>query len=371
MDQKQNLDKLRKEISDIDRQLLELLEARLKVARKIGEIKLSQNLPVKDYRVEKSVVERNKAMARKLGTYEEMAVDLSKLLIKYAVLAQDEYHNRSAIRSSTPHKKILVIGGAGRMGQWFVDYLQSFGHDVSVFCENGETPKSLFSENITFYQDFEKACTENEILVLATPISETSKVIDQVIETRTDAIVCDICSLKTPVIQALRSACRKGLKVASIHPMFGPDVQILAGRNVLICDVGDSNSSSEICKLFEDTAANVFHLDLEEHDRFMAYVLGLSHLVNLVFSKCLEQSGIRFDKLLETGSSTFIDQAAVSIPVCNENQDLYYEIQSNNAFSKPMIEGLQKVLENFKSKVLQQDRTGFKQMMEDCRLFFG
>src|SRR6218665_1696105 len=121
-----SLSVLRDKVKDLDDRIMRLLAERLGVAREIGQVKADASLPIKDYKVEKEVIERSRAKARELGLYEAMAEEVSRLLIKYAVLAQDEFQKTSKRRTNTPARRVLIAGGRGRMGRWLSEYFDSF-----------------------------------------------------------------------------------------------------------------------------------------------------------------------------------------------------------------------------------------------------
>lgn len=54
----ERLHELRKEIDKIDKQIIELLEKRVRIAKEIGEIKRELNLPVRDEKREEEVLRR-------------------------------------------------------------------------------------------------------------------------------------------------------------------------------------------------------------------------------------------------------------------------------------------------------------------------
>jgi len=87
---KASLAELRKKICDIDGELLRLLKERVETARQIGLEKTQYQIPVKDPEMEDLVRDRNRATAASLGLYEDLADELSELLIRYAVRAQVE-----------------------------------------------------------------------------------------------------------------------------------------------------------------------------------------------------------------------------------------------------------------------------------------
>jgi len=54
----EKLYELRKRIDEIDEQIIELLEERLRIAKEIGEIKRELNLPIRDEKREEEVLKR-------------------------------------------------------------------------------------------------------------------------------------------------------------------------------------------------------------------------------------------------------------------------------------------------------------------------
>jgi chorismate mutase len=84
-----SLEKLRKEIGEIDNQILGLVKQRLDCAMKIGEIKKRHGLPVVDANVEKGVHERASRWSREFGLDQDFTLRLVNLLISEAVRVQE------------------------------------------------------------------------------------------------------------------------------------------------------------------------------------------------------------------------------------------------------------------------------------------
>ncbi len=89
------LKELRKQIREIDDKLLDLVAHRMQLSRQVGQIKQRQNLPIKDYQVERDVLARIHEKARELGLFEELAQDLARTLIKYSCLLQEKEQDRT------------------------------------------------------------------------------------------------------------------------------------------------------------------------------------------------------------------------------------------------------------------------------------
>ena len=82
------LRQLRDEIATIDYQILKLIASRLQLAQQAGKIKVNRHQPVAVADVERQVIDRNRAVARKLKLPDTLVAQLTKLLIDYATKAQ-------------------------------------------------------------------------------------------------------------------------------------------------------------------------------------------------------------------------------------------------------------------------------------------
>ena len=157
-----------------------------------------------------------------------------------------------------------------------------------------------------------------------------------------------------------------GCRICSVHPMFGPDEIGLSGRQILFVDVGHGDAVAEARALFAHTAANCVDLTLDEHDEVMAWVLGLSHMVNIAFASALADSGEAVPLLQSISSSTFNAQLQVAAQVVSENPHLYYEIQQGNDRTPAVIERFRSSLEQLAGAVTSGDEATFTAAMESA-----
>jgi len=82
------LERYRKEIAEIDSQILRLVKARSQRVERIGEIKRRRNLPAANLRVEVEVIDRSLKLAREIGLDEALATRLINVLIAEAIKIQ-------------------------------------------------------------------------------------------------------------------------------------------------------------------------------------------------------------------------------------------------------------------------------------------
>ena len=350
---------LREELNRVDSRLVELAASRQQIVSEIGRVKQDQGRQLRDFRREREVIERVRSRAGVLGLDPSLAEALLKSLIEASLTRQEIERGRLAGRGRG--KSSLVIGGAGLMGRWLVEFLDNQGFDVQV-SDPEDSGHSV---------DWRKAALGTDVIVVATPILPSAEIISELARTETGALVFDIASIKTPLIKPLRSAAQAGLNVCSLHPMFGPDTRLLSGRNVLVMDVGCPSAVEEARMLFADTMAEVRQIDLEDHDRLIALVLGLSHAVNIAFFTALEQSGMEAGQLAGISSTTFKRQLNIARDVAGENPDLYYEIQHLNDYGRWARDLLKEACQSIIDRVDGDDAAPFAELMLRGREFLA
>ena len=149
--------------------------------------------------------------------------------------------------------------------------------------------------------------------------------------------------------------------------MFGPDTELLSGRHVIFVDFGCAEALERARELFLPTMAEQVVMSLDEHDRFIAYVLGLSHALNIAFFTALAEMGEAAPRLARLSSTTFDAQLDIPGCVAQENADMYFEIQALNYYGAESLEALSKAVERLRTAVLSQDREAFVALMRRGR----
>jgi chorismate mutase/prephenate dehydrogenase len=349
------LDELRSELASIDKELLRLAARRQVAAQEIGRLKRDAGVAVRDFRQERDVIERARASAAEMGLAPAFGEELILALIRESLTIQER--DRVASQGAGGGRRVLVIGGAGRMGRWFVRFLGSQGFAVEVADPSGAV------EGVPSVADWRTVTLDHELIVVAAPMPATAEILEAMVASPPKGVVFDVGSLKSPLrgpLQRLRAA---GGNVTSVHPMFGPDTELLSGRHVIFVDVGAPAATAAARALFEPTMATLVEMDLESHDRLIAYVLGLSHALNIAFFTALAESGEAAPKLATLSSTTFDAQLGVAAKVAAENPDLYFEIQTLNDYGTESLAALLYAVERLRSVVRANDLEGFRQLM--------
>ncbi len=351
---------LRSELGAIDEQLLELVKRRQQLALEIGAIKRAAGRSTRDYRQERDVLDRCRAKANQVGLAPQIAEELMVLLIRSSLTVQEK--DRVAAASEGTGKRVLIIGGAGQMGQWLARFLGSQGFSIEIA---DPTPTPGFPQR----QRWQEGELDHDFIIVAAPLKASGEILLEMAEKKPRGVVFDVGSLKSPLRAGL-SACRDaGLRVTSVHPMFGPNTELLSGRHVVFVDAGCEEATAKARELFSATMAKHVEMNLESHDRLIAYVLGLSHALNIAFFTALAESGEAAPALAQLSSTTFDAQLDVAGGVAAENPQLYFEIQSLNDYGSESLSALLYAVERIRSVIRAGDANAFATLMRKGRSY--
>jgi chorismate mutase/prephenate dehydrogenase len=353
------LEDLRQRVTDIDRQLIGLVAERKAVSEEVAQVKRATGRSTRDYEREREVLLGVRAMAEERGVSPALAEQLLRLLIRSSLTTQEQAS--VAARGAGTGRRALVIGGAGKMGGWFVNFLASQGFAVEV------ADPAPAAAGTTRVADWHGTDLGHDYIVLATPLGITDAILRDLALRRPAGVIFDVGSLKSPLRAGLMALKSHGCKVTSVHPMFGPDTELLSGRHVIFVDLGHAAALASARELFASTMAEQVVMSLDDHDRLIAYVLGLSHALNIAFFTALAESGEAAPKLARMSSTTFDAQLDVAIRVAQDSPELYYEIQSLNDYGAESLEALSQAVERVRTAVLSQDHDTFVALMRRGR----
>ena len=356
-----SLDELRDRLSVVDLELISLVAQRQEIVAEVSAYKLRSGTATRDYARERRVIEGARRQASALGLDTEVAEQVMHALIRSSLTHQEQ--KRVAEESSGAGRSALLIGGSGKMGGWMAEFLASQGYHVQL----ADPRKSKLP--FPWIPDWQQSDLEHDIIVVAAPIKITAEILHALAQRRPRGLVVDVGSLKTPLKSGFEALIGAGCRVASIHPMFGPNTRLLSGRHVIFVDVGSAEALDEARRLFAPTMAARVDMSLDDHDRAIAYVLGLSHALNLAFFTALAESGELVPRLQALSSTTFDAQLQVASGVARDNPQLYFEIQALNRFGGAPLNALVDAARRIRQLVETNDEAGFVLLMEAGRAY--
>ncbi len=358
----EELEQLRSRLTELDTELIRLAAERQRIVSEIGRSKMRQGRGTRDFKREKVVIDTARANAERFGLPADVAEQMMQLLIRSSLTRQEQ--EMVVARGSGSGRKALVIGGLGQLGRWFAAFLAQQGYAVSV-----ADPAAGPEEDAV--ADWSMLELDHDLIVVAAPLQASGEILQQLARRRPAGVVFDLASLKSPVRKGLQALREAGCQVTSIHPMFGPGTRLLSGKHVIFIDLGCERANALAHGLFDSTMAVQVEMDLEEHDRLIAYVLGISHIINILFFATLAGSGESAQRLARMSSTTFDQQLAVAARVAQENPHLYFEIQTLNDYREDALQGLESALERLLKSIRGRDEAAFVRIMEQGRSYLA
>src|SRR6266478_1966537 len=355
------LQDLRRRVTELDRQLIALVAERKAVSEEVARVKRATGRPTRDYEREREVILGVRALATERGVSPALAEQLLRLLIRSSLTTQEQA--TVVARGAGTGRRALVIGGAGKMGGWFASFLASQGFAVEV------ADPAAGAAGVRRVADWRSTDLKHDYIVLATPLGVTDAILRDLALRRPPGVIFDVGSLKSPLRAGLLALKSHGCKVTSVHPMFGPDTELLSGRHVVFVDLGNEAALAAARELFASTMAEQVVMSLDEHDRLIAYVLGLSHALNIAFFTALADSGEAAPRLARLSSTTFDSQLDVAGRVAAESPDLYFEIQSLNDYGGESLLALQQAVARLVATVKTGNAAEFTAIMNRGRAY--
>jgi len=222
------------------------------------------------------------------------------------------------------NKKITIIGAGGKMGKWFSKYFHENEYEIIGY-----------DSELEIYDKFVKPATSlvggilnAECVLLCTPTRRTPEIIRLIAkEMKRGAHLIEISSQKAKTVIALSKIPDK-INPVCIHPMFGPGTKKLEGQNIILVPIKDAKMELNFIKSIFPKA-NFVTIDVNEHDKKIALILGLTHLINLVFANILSKD----EKITLTekmSGTTFRIQKILAQSIMAESPELIETIISNS-----------------------------------------
>ena len=353
-----NLEELRRQLSAVDRKLVELIAERQQIVGKIGRSKQGTGTGTRDYAREKDVLDMGRVQAVEAGVDPDLVENLLQLLIRTSLESQER--DRVIAEGKGDGRTALVIGGGGKMGRWFAEFFASQGFATTIADPSVENGPNR-------YRNWTDAGVDYDVIAVAAPLAVSGRILAQLAVLKPRGLIFDIGSLKSPLLDGIAELRAAGCRVTSLHPMYGPDTRLLSGRHLIFCDAGDAQATADAKELFAATMVEQLDMGLEDHDRLIAYVLGLSHALNIAFFTALAESGEAAPKLAKMSSTTFDSQLLVSEAVAQDNPRLYFEIQNLNRFGLGPLDALCDAARRIRETVADGDESAFVELMEKGR----
>jgi prephenate dehydrogenase len=267
--------------------------------------------------------------------------------------------------------KVAIIGGSGKMGRWFAQFLLKDGKDVIITGRDqrklAEAGQQLGVEVATNVEAVKNA----NVIVLSVPIDNLEEVVEQLspyIHSR-QAII-DITSIRVFPVEILHRYIKSGL-VLGVHPMFGPGATGIVNHNFVLTPTNDAERdlAQKVKEYLEARGARTMLMTPGEHDEMMSIILGLSHFIGLVSADTLLSFG-RLRQMEAAGGISYKVLLMLAESVILEAPEFYAALQMSLPDMVEIEALFQRTSETWANLVKNRDRQEFIQRMSDLKQRF-
>ncbi|MEM7172691.1 MAG: prephenate dehydrogenase/arogenate dehydrogenase family protein [Pseudomonadota bacterium] len=221
--------------------------------------------------------------------------------------------------------KTLGIVGVGAFGEFMIRHLAPY---FMIKLHDPDRDLALITRTYNAAQVDLKTCATCDIVVLAVPVQRLEMVVKEIATwVKPDGLVMDVCSVKVKPAEILSRHLPTSTNIICTHPLFGPQSgrRSIAGLKISLCDVRGQKGKPVAAFLRDKLHLKVIEATPEQHDRDMAYVQGLTHLLGKILTD-LELKGIR-----QTTKTFDLMMEAVSY-LEHDSLELFKAIQQENPF---------------------------------------
>lgn len=220
--------------------------------------------------------------------------------------------------------KRFGIVGFGRFGQLAARHLRS--HFSVVVTDVADVTAAAVATGVRSGDLAEVAACD--VVMLAVPVQALSATITAVAPmVQPGALVIDVASVKLLPARWMAEALPDSVDIVATHPLFGPQSARdgLAGQPLVVCPVrGDAHL--KVAEFGRSLGLKVSITTAEEHDREMAYVQALTHLIG----RTLVNIGIPDEELKTNSYQHLLELCGL---IRDDTKELFLAIQNLNPFA--------------------------------------
>jgi prephenate dehydrogenase len=264
--------------------------------------------------------------------------------------------------------KVAIIGGSGKMGRWFANFLLKEGKEVIITGRNQrkllDAKRQLGVKVATNVEAVKSA----DAILISVPIDNFEEVVEQVSPyTRPEQVIIDITSIKVFPVETMHKHIKTGLTLGT-HPVFGPGARSVANHNFVLTPTNQQESAlaEKVRGYLETKGAKVTLMSPQEHDETMTVILGLAHFIAIVSADTLANLD-RLSQMPQIGGITYKVLLSLVESVISEDPELYASLQMSLPNLPEIQELFQKSAQTWAELVKHKDKPEFARRMRALR----
>lgn len=294
------LNSLRKDIDKIDKQIVNLLDERFAVVKKVSKYKKDHNIDIVQSDRQKEIIDQIVLWAKDPHLKDKLPTifnDLFKLFVKQEFFFHHE---------KFPFRRVGIIG-LGLMGGSIAKAIRLKNAEIIIeaYDPSENSNLALHDNVINRITSLENLVETAEFIFVCTPLSEiipiSQKIASLAKGRKEKLIVIDIGSVKANIVDLYENLSNESVEFVATHPMAGKETQgyinsevfLLANSIwILILHPSNTHQTQELVeKVIEFLGAKPFILkNKEEHDDQTAWISHIPAFLSQSYFKFVSEN---------------------------------------------------------------------------------
>ncbi len=252
---------------------------------------------------------------------------------------------------------IGIIGGTGNLGRWFKDFFSKAGHTVLV--AGRKTPVSPLD-----------TAKKSDVVILSVPIDVAIRLSEEIGPILSqDQLLMDLCSLKETVLKSMLRFTQA--QVVGTHPLFGPFADSIKGQNIIVCPGRGTGWLKWLEDELRGKEAVVTRMDPVTHDRNMAVVQGLTHLLTVCMARTLQKMNMSPDEAISSSTPVFRLKINLIGRLFSQDPSLYASLIGANRHVEDVLSTFMSAVDEAKESLLSGQEGSAVAFLNDICGFLG
>ncbi len=226
-----------------------------------------------------------------------------------------------------------------------------------------------------FFQEPREALPGADLVVLATPVQSIVTIGKEIAPLLEDgAILTDVGSVKEGLVRELESNLPAGVRFVGGHPIAGSEASgasaaredLFLHRRTILTPTGrtDPEALARVHAMWEAVGSIVVEMDVDAHDRILAAVSHLPHMVAYALAGTLMEMTEDFPDITDYAAGGFRDTTRIAA----SHPEMWRDIcKMNKKKIVEMIEQYEAVLEKIKSQIQGNNFAKLSRTFQEAR----
>ncbi len=308
-DVEQELEILRRQLDNIDREIVSLLGKRQAEVERVVSLKKAYNLPVYHPAREEDLLSQRRIQGAEAELDPDYIEDIYRRILRQSRVEQTARLAQKGVRAGAT---VLLVGGLGSMGQYFHNWFADAGYNIRILDRHD-------------WPNADKLCEGIELAIISVPIEVTNAVADRLGPyLPADCVLADITSIKESPLNAMLDS-HEG-PVVGLHPLFGPTTSTMDKQIVVVTPGRNLPACKWLIDQFSVWGSIILQVSAKEHDEVMSIVQTLRHFATFAFGQFLRRRHVDLSRTLEFSSPIYRLELGMVGRLFAQDPSLYSEI---------------------------------------------